>query len=45
MTITTLGIIILAIAIYIDKRTLFKHDALPAAAFAGLVTIIASLIM
>jgi len=44
-TITAIGVGIMAIAIYLDKRTLFKHDALPATAFAGLVAIIASLML
>jgi len=45
MTITTIGIIITALAIYFDKLTLFKHDSLPAAALAGVLTIIASLML
>lgn len=45
MTITVIGILITAIAIYIDKLTLFKHNVLPVTAFAGLLTIIASLVI
>ena len=44
-TITTIGITIMAIAIYIDKRTLFKYDTLPAAALAGVLTVIASFML
>jgi len=45
MTITVIGILITALAIYIDNLTLFKHDTLPAAALAGVLTIIASLMI
>ncbi len=45
MTITVIGILITATAIYLDKLTLFKHNVLPAAALGGLLTIIASLVI
>ena len=44
-TITAVGVGIMAIAIYLDKLTLFRHDALPATVFAGLMAIIASLVL
>lgn len=45
MTITVIGIVITAIAIYLDKLTLFKHNVLPTTVLAGVLTIIASLVI
>lgn len=45
MTITVIGILITAIAIYLDQLTLFKHNILPVTVLAGVLTIIASLII
>jgi len=45
MTTTFIGIIIIALAIYLDKITLFRHDSLPPIAFAGVLTVIASLVL
>lgn len=45
MTLTVIGILITAIAIYLDKITLFKHNILPATVLAGVLTIIASLVI
>lgn len=45
MTITFIGIFITAFAIYIDQLTHFRHSALPATAFAGVLTIVASLVI
>jgi hypothetical protein len=45
MTITTIGIIVTALAIYLDRATLFRSRAYPPIAFAGVLTVIASLVM
>ena len=45
MTIPVIGILITVIAIYLDNLTLFKHNALPATALAGVMTIIASFML
>lgn len=45
MTITLIGIGIIALAIYADNLTLFRHDALPRIAFAGVLTLIASFLV
>ena len=45
MTITIIGIIIVALAIYLDNITLFRHNALPSVAFAGVLTVVASLVL
>lgn len=45
MSLTFIGILITAIAIYLDKATLFRHRAYPPIAFAGVLTVIASLVL
>lgn len=45
MTITVIGILITTLAIYIDQLTLFKYKVLPTTALAGVLTIIASLMV
>lgn len=45
MTTTYVGILIMAIAIFIDKKTLFRHDVLPPIALAGVLTVIASIML
>ena len=45
MIITTVGILITALAIYFDKVTLFRHRAYPPIALAGVLTVIASLVL
>lgn len=45
MTITVIGIIVTALAIYLDRATLFRNRAYPPIAFAGVLTVIASLVM
>lgn len=45
MTTTFIGILITALAIKFDEFTLFRHNALPPIALAGVLTIIGSLIL
>ena len=45
MSYTMAGILITAIAIYVDHITLFRNRAFPPIAFAGVMTVIASLMM
>lgn len=45
MTVTIIGALITAVAIYIDRATLFRNRAYPPIAFAGVVTVIASLVL
>jgi len=45
MTTTFIGIIIVVLAIYLDKVTLFRHNTLPPIALAGVLTVIASLML
>ena len=45
MTITIIGIIITALAIKIDKLTLYKYYGFPLLALAGSMTVIASLVL
>lgn len=45
MTTTYVGILIIAIAIFIDRKTMFRHDALPPIAFVGVLTVIASIVL
>lgn len=45
MTITTIGILITAIAIYLDRATQYRNRALPPVAFAGVMTVIGSLVL
>jgi len=45
MTTTFIGIIIVVFAIYLDKMTLFRHNSLPPIALAGVLTVIASIIL
>ena len=44
MTLTIIGVLVTAVAIQLDKLTLFRHFALPPIAFAGVLTVIASLV-
>lgn len=43
MTITIIGIVITLFAIHFDKLTLYRNKLLPPVAFAGVLTVIASL--
>ncbi len=45
MTTTIIGIIITALAIEVDKITLYQHYSLPLVAFAGVLTVIISLVL
>lgn len=45
MTTTIIGVIITAVAIEVDRFTQYKHYALPLFAFAGVLTVIASLVL
>jgi len=45
MNATLIGISVIALAIYIDKVTLFQHKSMPGIAFAGLLAVIASLML
>jgi hypothetical protein len=45
MTITIIGIVITALAIYLDKATLYKNRVFPPVAFAGVLTVIGSLVL
>ena len=45
MTTTIIGIIITALAIEIDKVTQYRHYGLPLIAFAGVLTVIISLVL
>jgi len=45
MTTTIIGIIITAIAIKVDQFTHYQHRGFPVVAFAGVLTVIASLVL
>lgn len=45
MTTTIIGALITAAAIQVDKFTQYKHYALPLVALAGVLTVLASLVL
>lgn len=45
MTITIIGIVITLLAIHFDKLTLYRNAILPPVAFAGVLTVLASLVL